>query len=495
MEFQIEIKNKIIFIVAFLFLAGSNIFAQQQDLMEVTGSRGVYSTVNGEMMQEVFAPVVITQGNVRITCDHAIRYISRNVAELIGNVVATQDTLTITTSHGYYYGDERKAESNSGVELNDKKVVLTADSGNYYFNEEKAVFRSNVKLVDTSSTLTSNQLVYYKNTGKAIATGNVKIVESKDIIQADSLIHFRDSRITYADSRVRISNSANNSIIYGGHLEDYPAKFYTLITKNPLFIQIDSSYIQRIDTEKVSGSLDTSLVLQLDTLVIRSLRMEAYRDTINIFKAEDSVRIVRGAFASRNDYTEYFRNKGEIVTVKQGENAKLPIIWYDNSQLTGDSVLIFLKENKIKLLDVNGDAFILSQDEKYKDRFNQISGSRVKIHFGDDGIEETDVYGGVHSIYYLFEDNEPNGLTKSSSESAKILFENKKVSAVKLYGTPTSEYYPEKEVAGEELSFTLPGFFIRKNRPAKKELLGSTFNFGKAAAMKKKTAFNSPGIR
>jgi len=490
-----NIKAKIFLFIVLILVVVPCILAQQQDIMQVTGSRGTYTTVNGEMIQEVFAPVVITQGNVRITCDHAIRYISKNVAELIGNVVATQDTLTITTSHGYYYGDVRRAESNSGVKLTDKKVVLTADSGDYYFNEDRAVFRSKVRLVDTSSTLTSNELIYYKNTGKAIATGKVKIVESKDIIHADSLIHYRDTRITFADSHVRISSTTNNSIIMGDHLKDYPGRYYTLVDKNPVFIQIDSSYIKQIDTSKVSGKLDTTLTLKIDTLVIRSLKMEAYRDTINLFKAEDSVRIVRGTFASKNDFTEYYRAKGKIVTEKQGENSSQPIIWYENSQLTGDSVSIFLKENKIYMLDVDRNAFILSQNEKYKDRYDQISGSRVVIHFGDDGIEETEVFGGVHSIYYIYDGNDPNGLTKSSSESAKILFEDKKVGAVKLYGTPTSEFYPEKKVEGNELSFTLPGFLVYKDRPIKNELLGNDLTFSNSEVIKDKSGMHSSDVK
>ncbi len=488
------IKRIFVFALACILFAFMSLLAQQQDEMQVTGSRGVYSTVNGEMIQEVFAPVVITQGNVRITCDHAIRYISKNLAELIGNVVAVQDTLTITTSHGYYYGDERKAESNSGVKLYDKKVVLTADTGVYYFNDNKAVFKSNVKLVDTSSTLTSEQLIYYKDTGKSIATGHVSIVEKKDIIRADSLLHFRDSRITFADGHVQIQNKADNSVIFGNHLEDYPSKFYTLVEKSPLFIEIDSTYVPKEDTGPAENEKDTSKVLKLDTLVISSKKMEAYRDTINIFKAEDSVRIVRGGFASRNDFTEYFRNKGEIVTMKQGEEAKQPIIWYENSQLTGDSVSIFLKDNKINLLDVDRDAFILSQNEKYKNRFDQMSGDRVVIHFGDEGIDETDVYGGVHSIYYMYEDNERNGLTKSSSQTAKILFEDKKVGTVKLYGTPTSEYYPEKKVEGNELSFTLPGFEIYKNRPAKNELLQNIFTLSGKGTDKNQAGLQSTDI-
>ena len=114
-------------------VAFANSFAQQQEYITITGKKFVNTEVNGEMVRDVFDDVVLTQGNVRITCNHATQYISRNEAELDGNVVATQDTLIITTSHGYYYGNERKAQSNVGVKLYDKKVTLTADTGVYFF--------------------------------------------------------------------------------------------------------------------------------------------------------------------------------------------------------------------------------------------------------------------------------------------------------------------------------------------------------------------------
>lgn len=465
-------KIKTFLIVIILMLTAQEFFCQQQEYITVTGEKGIGKTVNGEMVREFVGNVVLTQGNIRVTCDQAIQYISRNDAELIGNVVATQDTLTITTSHAFYYGNQKMAESNSGVKLNDRKVILTADTGIYYFDQNKAIFNSNVKLFDTASTLTSDKLTYFKEDGKAIAVGRVKIVESKNIIKADSLIHFRDSRITYAFNNVRISDTTKSSFIYGDHLEDYPSKSYSLIDKNPLYIQIDTSYVKEVDTLS-PGKNDTSIVMQLDTLVIKAKKMEAYRDTINIFKAEDSVEIVRGAFASRNGYTVYYRGKEEIVTYRLNRESPQPIIWYENSQLTGDSVTITLRENKIRKLTVNRNAFLLSQNEKYRKRFDQLSGSKIIIYFNDNGIDLTEVFGGVHSIYYLYEDNSPNGLTKSSAESAKIFFENKKVSTVKLFGTPTSEYYPENKVEGSELAFTLPGYILYNNRPQKNELLST----------------------
>ncbi len=443
-------------------------------MITIVGKKMIGKTVNGEAIREVFGDVVVTQGNIRITCDHAVQFLSKNDAQLIGNVVVTEDSVTITTDQGFYYGDERKAESYSGVTLNDKKVILSADTGEYYFRLDKAFFRHNVKLYDTATTLTSKVLTYYKKEDRMVAVGDVKIINTESIISADSLEYFRNTRVTYAYKNVRIKNTKNNVVIYGDHLEDYAQNSYTLVNLNPLLVQVDTIYAELPDslTAKSSNPIDAlSSTFKLDTLIIKSKIMEAYHDTSNIFKASDSVKIVRDRFASINDLTTYYKTEQKIITKKVNEEANQPILWYENSQLTGDSITIYLNDNSIKLLDVDKKAFLLSQDSTFKNRFNQLSGNRIEVEFTRGDISKTRVFGGVHSIYYMFEDHTPNGLTKSSSETAMINFEDRKVSAVRLYGSPNSEYYPENKVEGKELSFTLPEYVFYKNRPSKEELL------------------------
>ncbi len=315
-----------IFLLIILIVAES--FPQQQsEIITVVGKKMTGKMVDGETIREVTGDVVITQGDVRITCNKTIHYISRNNAELIGNVIVKQDSITITTNHGFYYGNEKKAESETGVKLDDKKVILTAKVGEYYFDENKAFFKDSVKLFDTTSTLTSNRLTYFQNEDRAIAVGDVKIEDGEDLIYADSLEHFRNDRITFAFNNVKITSTKNNSVIYGDHLEDYANKFYTLIDKNPLMIQVDTSYIMEPDT--VEGSTDSIVVRKLDSLIIKSEKMESFRDTLKIFKAEDSVKIVRADFASVNDKTIYLRSDEKIITQKIGASRQSAsvVVW------------------------------------------------------------------------------------------------------------------------------------------------------------------------
>lgn len=465
----IEMK-KLFQISLIIILFSVTVFSQEKgEMITVVGDSLIGRIVSGETTREVYGNVVLTQGNVVITCNKAIQYISRNDAELIGDVVVKQDSMTIKTPSGFYYGNERRAESGAGVQLDDKKVILTADSGEYFFNDDKAVFRSRVTLYDTASTLTSQKLTYFKNEDRAIAVGSVKIIQEDNIIDADTLEHFRKSRVTFANSNVRIENRSNRVQIFGEHLLDYAQDFHTIIDKSPLLIQVDTTRTRLPDSLIVNND---SMEIKLDTLIIKSKTMESWRDTINLFEAQDSVKIWRGTFASLNDYCIYKKSQEKIITYRRKEIDMQPVLWNEETQLTGDSITIFLKDNEVQALEVIKTAFVLSPNENYQKRFNQISGDKLIMYFDNGDISRVEVKGSVYNVYYMYTDEQkPNGLTQSSAESAALNFKDKKIDEVRLYGSPKSDYYPENLVAGKEPNFDLPRFKLVKDRPEKKDLL------------------------
>jgi lipopolysaccharide export system protein LptA len=445
------------------FLISVLLYAQTEDeRIIVIGDSLVGKVVNGESIREVVGNVRLSQGNVNVTCDIAIQYLARNEAELIGNVIAKEDSLTLQTEKGYYFGNLKKTKSTSGIILDDTKVVLSADSGQYFFDDAKAFFQTNVKLVDSVTTLIADELTYYKNLDKSVAVGNVNINDRSNIIYADTLVHLRKTKFSIADGKVSISNIQDNLTIFGNHLEDDGELRYTLIDKNPVLMQIDTSITKQDVAETV---------ITIDTLLIKSKVMESFRSGTNVFKATDSVKILRGGFASVNDLTTYYRDDEKIITDKISENAPGPVLWYENSQLMGDSITIYLEEGQIKNLTVNFNSFMLSQNNLFNQRFDQTSSDSVHMYFINNRMERAEFAGKVQSIYFLLDDDVPNGLVKSTAHNAVIVFKENKIDQVRLYGSPTSEYYPEVKVEGLERTFTLPKFVLKENRPLKKDFL------------------------
>ncbi|MCF8243245.1 MAG: LPS export ABC transporter periplasmic protein LptC [Melioribacteraceae bacterium] len=441
----------LIFLIIVLITSLS--FAQEERLTVVGDSlRG--RIVEGENVREVIGNVVITQGGVRITCNKARQFISKNEVELIGNVIATQDTVIITTEEGYYFGNEKYTFSDTGVVLDDGHINLSAKTGYYYFDEDRANFKENVILVDSLNVLHSDELTYYQNENKAVSVGHVQISDTSSTIYADSLIHFRSQSETYAFGTIKIENPNNNVVIIGEELVDLAKQNYTKIIGDPLLLQIDTTETGRVDT-----------------LIISALMLESIEDSTSRLIATDSVEIVRGDFYSTGSQSIYYRGSDKIVTFRK-ENEKVPpVMWYEETQVFGDTIKIYLKDNELDWVDIKIDGFISTAKEGYEFRYDQISGYNVKLFFKLSELKKTEVMGNVLSIYFMFDEDEPNGLIKSSSASANIYFDSSRVIDVRLYGTPMTEYHPENLVKGEEKDFFLPGFYIYENKPSKPALL------------------------
>lgn len=441
------IKKFLIIIIVFSFY---QVYAQQKESqIIIIGDSLKGKLIEGENIREVIGNVVITQDDVTITCGKAIQNINKNSAILIGNVILTQDSVVIKTEKGNYFGNEKITTSDTLVQLKNKSTNLFANSGKYDLNTKIAEFKGDVLFYDSVSTLRSQKLIYEKDIEKIIATKKVVVSDSLSEIKADSLIHFRITKLTEGFGSVKIFSKENNVTIVGNQLLDDKPNNISKIFGNPFLIQI----------EELSDST-------YDTLYIQSKYMEAKRDSNSILIAIDSVRIVKGNFLSINDSTIYDQASGKITIIKQNEKP-VPILWYEKNQVTGDSIYILMDSSKIKNVEILNNSIMISQDSVYQFRFNQMSGDSIYLNFNNGELVQTNVYGNVLSIYYLFEENEPNGLLKSSAEKFKIFIDENKVTDVKLYGSPVSEYHPENLVEGNEKAFTLPAFILYENKPDK----------------------------
>ncbi len=471
--------SKILKALLFAVLLIPAVFAQGGSKIVITGERMTGKEDDTRKIRGFGGDVVITHLNVRITCDSAVHFVDRNEAELIGSVVITQDTLTIKTDRGFYNGNQKRAWASTPVELDDKKVFLKAESGEYLFDSTKARFVKNVRLYDATGTMTSKELIYFRNSQVAYAFGGVKLWDESSSLDADSLVHFRATKVTNAYRNVKIVDSTNvvlcdsviydqtnrvtdawgnvqiknfeeNTLILGDHVNDLRAIKHTRIEGEPFIMQIDT----------VDGAADT--------LLVRALLLESIGagDTSKLI-AHDSVTILRGGFASRNSYTEYTRDPETIFTYKKEEDAGPPVLWYDNSQLSGDTVTLHIKQKKADKVFINNNSLIISKNGPF--RFDQVSGTNVVMNFEKGNLKQTNIYGNVLSFYYVYDDGEPNGLIRSSSNSAVITFDSNKVEDVRLYGDPISEYYPENLVTGNEKKYFLPTYRDYGAAPAKSE--------------------------
>lgn len=379
--------------------------------------------INGETVRELIGNVQFSQGNVLVKCDRAIQYLKSNLVVLDGNIKIQDDTLVFLGKRGNYNSADRTAEAYDGVYLEEGLRKLQADYGKYYVSERRVDFKGRVIVQDTSSSLFCEELTY-----------------------------FRDEKHTTARKNVVLSDLKNNIKTYSNYFENQAD--YSYLSENPVVVQIDTAE---------DGTIDT--------LVILCNHLYAYHDTLERFVAVGNVKLKRGKVFAECGQTSYFTDADSIVMLMN------PFVWYEDTQISGDTIYVKLMNRKLKDIYVNGRSFAISlSDTNYRNRFDQMQGEKMLINFSDGNINNITVKTTSKSLYYLYEENPsksdtafkvitPNGLNITTGDQIFILFKNNKVESIKVSGGVEGKYFPENMVNGKEETFNLEGFNLKTDKP------------------------------
>jgi lipopolysaccharide export system protein LptA len=403
-------------IVIILLLAGIPLSAQQSNQV-VLQNADVFAGKrmdNGEDVRELTGNVKFKQGNTVVWCDKAVQFLNRNEIELIGSVKIVRDTVTLTAKKGRYFGNSRKADGEGNVKLKTPHVTLYADFGTYYLDEERAFFQRNVRVVDSSTIIYAEQLTYHEKERRSEALLNVRIVNLED-----------------------------NVTMFGNHLVHSDSTRYSRMTEQPRLIQIDTSE---------SG--------EVDTLAVKSLVMESFDDSTKRMIVKDSVVIVRGELAARSGLVKFFRQDETIELYYK------PIVWYRENQVTGDTIFLTLKENRLETVSVKTRAFVLSQsDSLFPNRYNQLTGRSIRMRFRENKLRETFVERNAISLYFLYDDSTGNGANKTSGDAITMLFDDGKPNTIQVAKGIEGNFFPENLLKRNESQYNLDGFLLRYDRP------------------------------
>jgi lipopolysaccharide export system protein LptA len=395
---------------------GVSIYAQEDDAIIIRNADSLIGrTIDGENIRELVGNVVLEQRGVMVYCDRAIQYPRRNSARLEGNVRVVDDTVTLKSDRGYYNGRDKIIEGEGSVYLEDGLSTLTADFGKYNIDIKEAEFWDNVIVVDPEG-----------------------------IVYADHVVHRRDDEFSTARGNVRVVDHDQGTTVYGGYLVYDNIAGYSSMQDSPVLVQIDTT--------------EAGLI---DTLILVGKVMESFRDSVRTFIATDAVEMVRSELAAKGERAVYIYEADELSLTGS------PIVWYRNNQVVGDSIHVTLEERILRKLEVFERTFTISKSvERYPNRFNQLTGATLIMYIKEDELERVEVAEQATSVYYVFEDTEPNGVNHVSGDHITVTFQNGEIHELKITGGVEGKYYPENLVQTNESNFNLPGFNWRADRPS-----------------------------
>ncbi len=370
--------------------------------------------VDGQDARKLSGHVRIRQENVTIQCDEALQFIVSGKVHLTGHVVAYDDSMTMTAPRGMYDRGTHHMEAYEHVTLDDGVSHLEAEFGAYDVDPKIALFRSHVTARDTASVLFADTLRYERNRKHMHATGKVRVLHPGDAVT-----------ITGGD------------LVHDGLLR------YSRVTVSPVLVKYDTT---------AGGAIDT--------LIVSARVMESFQDSVRRLRATDSVSFVRSDLAGR---------AGSILFYTAGDSLELrhaPILWYQETQVTGDSMNVYLLKRALDRIVVMGSAFAISQGDSLRpERFDQLAGETLKMQFHERALRQIEVDVRALSVYHLYDDSLANGLNKTSGDRIIMLFADGRAKTIRVVGGVEGQYFPEPMVRKREREYRLPGFLWRDERP------------------------------
>ena len=369
--------------------------------------------------------------------------------------VIVDSTSTLTSNQGQYFMDQKKYRFISDVTINNPEYIVNSEQLDYFTESNQAYLYGNSKIEGEAYTIFCERGFYDMDREKGIFKQNATLFYDNKIIKGDSLYFESERNYAAATKNISIVDTLNNSIITGNYGEIFKERDSAIITRRAMAVNI-------IDQD--------SLFIHADTLVATGPEEK------RILRAYYDVRILKSDLRGRSDSLYLDESIGltkllkkpltkqqEQIFTEKNYHEKNPVLWFDESQMTGDEIQLLsdTKTNKLDSLKIDGRVFIIEKDTLSEDGYQQIKGGLLRGAFKESKLDNIVITKNTEMVYYLYNDEDLQliGIDKTTCSALKMQFVDGQIDEITFLVSPNGNVYPKDELP--ENDRTLKGFTWR----------------------------------
>lgn len=398
-----------------------------------------------------------------------------------GGKVVNEKTV-VTSKEGTYYSDLRDVYFKKNVELKNPEFYVKTDSILYNTGSETARFIAQTFIRDSSGrTIDTREGFYNLKSGNAefgkrsvINDGSLQVTgdmiynnDSLGIVQIEGNGIVRDT----AEGRTVIANKIFVDKNKDAFLATLKPVMIIKEDKDSIFITADTLFSARLtdlygpakrDTLQTDSlgkdSLTSDSLLVLKPVLADSLAIDPKKDSTNrYFEAFRNVRIFSDSLQAVCDSLFYsFKDS----TFRLYDD---PVVWTNDNQVLGDTILLFTKNRKAHRMQVFNNAFIAARLDP--EVFNQIRSRRIDAWFTDGSIDSARARGNAESIYFVQDrDSAYTGVNQSECELYDVYFIEQELKRIVARNNVKGVLWPMSQKPPSEMR--LLGFkWLEEKRP------------------------------
>ena len=419
-------------------------------------------------------------GNVHIIVNDSVNIYSKllkydgetKFAELFHDVILKDDSTTLKTQYMTYdrVGHLATYPNNGTITRNDKKLV---SKKGYYRDDIKVVyFRKDVIGTMPDYKIVSDTLVYDTENEMMYFYGPTKIYNKDNTLIGNYGWYNTETELVYLDRRATLKNeeqSMTADTMFYNRKTGYAKALSDVIiedTVNKATLKGEYAELwKKLGKCMITDSLRAYYYEEIDTLFATADSMYVFFDTISNdvqrINAFYNVRFFRNDIQGKCDSLHYILPDSMVYMRTE------PVIWAEDSQLSGDFIDIKVKGQAIENLMMHPNAFVIQQDSIKG--FNQVKGKEITIYFRDKDIDNMYNKGNAETIYWLRDDDGSLiGINISQSDEMDIIIRNRQISRIKHYSNIKETLYPEQQLK-DNMEFLKGFLWQEEKKPVRRE--------------------------
>ena len=444
-----------------------NVILVQKDLILYCDSALLYKNEN---IARVYGNVHFEQGDsINAFGDSASYDGNTKIANLYENVSMSDKTMTLTTNKLSYDMNEKIATYHNGGQLDNGETKLTSENGYYLTNSNDAYFSDSVVLTNPDYSLTADTLQYNTSIERAYFHGPTHIYNKESTVYCESGYYDTKSGIAVFNENVKLENPPQELMadsIYYNRETGIGKAFGNIIFRDTVQNALQYSNIAEYNeiTKTIvstSGSM-AGFIIENDTLFISGDTIRSVTDSLNkrITLVFHHVKIYKTDMQGRCDSLTYTDIDSTIRLFKS------PVLWSDSTQFTADTIVLYIKNQKLDQIHLYSQGFIVNEDDSLI--YNQVKGRNIFGYFVDEELKKIEVKGNGESIYYGTDDKGAYiGVNKMLCSDIDIYLDKRKFQKLSFKTNPDSDFQPMKDISPKD--FLLDDFIWEyDNRPKSK---------------------------
>lgn len=431
-----------------------------------------YSDETGNPIRKMVGNVQLKQDSIFLNCDSAFLLMEKNIVDMYGHVKITDGiNVTATSNKLNYDGNTKQAKLSGKAILTDPQMSLYSETIYYDRNTHIGYYLSNGKIISGETVLKSKKAYYNTQTADAFFNENVVITDPSFNLDSDTLQYNTSTKITTFYGNTKIYNDESTIFCNNGSYQTsiQIATFgkNTTIVNNPQTLYADSLYYEKnngygkalkyfdwqdsemevsmqgtqaeyFEENKRIVAVERPLLkakIEEDTLFLKGDTIIAVNDETKQFQAFKNAKIFKTDLQAIADSIYYSKTDS---TLRLFQN---PILWNEESEMKGDTILVFLNNGKIDKIHFVENAFIASQSAGKL--FDQVKGKWITAYFVESKMEKMLVNKNAESLYFGKDDDENYiGGNQSNADKMWIYVKDKKIYKITFLDKPQATFTP-----------------------------------------------------